>query len=188
MSACNFWHPSWVWQHGRSMEQLNSVSCKVEEDLKTCICCHNANLRNLICPLFSMQSKPLEGGAQQPLKMVFVFQVANSIASTLLQEGFELQWVSTNVDKLIDLVGPKHLASTVATPPGPKRYQEILKAFRDCAIDMPQIKPKLSSEASMISKSRKKNVAPSPDEYTVTQGFLLYEDGTTADQRQEFSS
>lgn len=128
------------------------------------------------------------GGPTTTTKAGFRTQIANSIASTLLQEGFELQWVSTHVDKLIDLSGPKNLASIVATPPGPKRYQDIVKAFRDCAIDMPQIKPKLSSEASMFSKSRKKTVVPSPDEYTVSHGFLLYDDGTPAEQRQDFSS
>ena len=69
------------------------------------------------------------GGPATTTKSGHRTQIANSIASTLLQEGYELQWVSTSVDKLIELQGPKNLSTVVATPPGPTRMQGIVKAF-----------------------------------------------------------
>lgn len=131
---------------------------------------------------------PRGGGPSTTTKGGFRVQIANSIASSLLHEGYELQWVSKHVDKIIEMQGPKNLASIVSTPPGPKRMQDIENAFRACSIEMPPIKPKVSSEAGMVSKLRKKTITPSPEDYKVTPEYLLYEDGTQAEQRQVFSS
>ena len=103
---------------------------------------------------------PLHGGGveQKGSKAGFQTQIRNSIASSLLQEGYDLQWVSQKVDQLFEKVGAKKLAPFAAQPPGSQRLDDILSQIRSLGVEIPPIKPHLSSSNAFQSKIRKKIV------------------------------
>ncbi len=127
------------------------------------------------------------GGEHSGSKAGFQTQIRNSIASSLLQEGFDLQWVSQRVDQLFDKIGAKKLAPLAAQPPGSQRLSEILSHIRQLGIEIPQIKPSLSSSHALQSKIRKRS-SPLPEakNYRVKEGTLINEDGSPANQIWDF--
>ena len=127
------------------------------------------------------------GGGDTGTKAGFQTQVRNSLASTLLQEGYDLAWVSNCIDKLVQGVGVKKLAPIASKPPGSQRLSEILNFVRQTGLTIPTIKPSLSSKASFQHKT-KKHVPPPLDarNYKVIEGSIKNEDGTDAAQISDF--
>ncbi len=133
--------------------------------------------------LFSMHG----GGETTGTKAGFQTQIRNSIASTLLQEGYELGWVSSCIDKLVQGVGVRKLAPISAKPPGTQRLEDILTLIRQTGVTIPSIKPALSSKASLQHKAKKHAPAPlDARNYKVVEGSIKNADGTDAIQISDF--
>ena len=128
------------------------------------------------------------GGLGTGSKGAFRTQVKNAIASTLLQEGYELDWVSKSVDKLLDIRGVKNLASVSAAPPGTKKLQGIHDVLTECSIEIPKLKHPSASGTAFQAKQKKRIVMPTAGNYSVLDGFLFNQDGTDAKQIPDFGS
>ena len=129
----------------------------------------------------------LHGGAPSTSsKTGFQTQVRNALASTLLQEGFELKWVTSAIDQAVAKIGIKTLAPIAAKTHGTQRLSAIKESFSGAGIEIPLVKPAVSSASSLRAKA-KKHLPPAPDakNYKALPGYLLNEDGTQATQLWE---
>ena len=129
----------------------------------------------------------LSGGAPATSSRTgFQTQVRNAIASTLLQEGFELKWVTLAIEQAVDRIGFKALAPIAAKAHGAQRFSAVKEALIGANIEIPIVKPTASSAASLRSKAKKKTpTAPDAKNYKAIPGYLLNEDGTKASQLWE---
>lgn len=125
------------------------------------------------------------GGAKDNQKIL----TKNSIATTLLEQGFAIEWVSSTVDQVLNQVGIKKISQIAQLPAGTNRVEQILNICRECQITIPnKIKDKASSviTTGIGAKQRKKTpVQPSAQHYTIETEFFVNEDGSMCAQLQE---
>eukprot|EP00438_Fugacium_kawagutii_P027056 Skav214847 [mRNA] locus=scaffold16:142281:146201:+ [translate_table: standard] len=123
------------------------------------------------------------GPAPTSTKGGFQIQVKNSIASSLLTEGYELKWITSVLDKAMKGSTSKQCAAVAAMPAGPERLQSILQLVQEIGEELPVIKSKASSAAAYQAKIKKKQMNhPLPENYTVLDGYFVNEDGSPAKQ------
>ena len=155
--------------------------------------CYNITLDELVatCPQHQTQLAmhvvfPVHGGGSKDNQKV---QIKNSLAATLLEQGFEIQWVSEVTTQMMDKVGIKKAGQVAHIPPGKQRVEKVIQLIQECGVNIPQ--KKLESAASVaqtnhVQKQRKKhNVQPDPNCYVIEDGFLFNEDKTPAQQIRE---
>ncbi len=118
--------------------------------------------------------------------------VRNSIASTLLEQGFDIQWVSSAIDCIMKKCGNKAPMQSAQLPPGKQRIDSIMMLCKDAGIEIPS---KIVKDATAVAKAgatiqqkRKVVVQPTPEDYQIQPGFLQNEDGTEVVQIKEISS
>eukprot|EP00438_Fugacium_kawagutii_P026379 Skav206100 [mRNA] locus=scaffold2150:373946:378610:- [translate_table: standard] len=115
--------------------------------------------------------------------------IKNSIAASLLQQGFPMDWTANSVDTLMKNVGMKRLTQVTTMPPGRARTEQTLQLCRDCALVIPD---KVFNEASSVSNKAAQNnrakkriaVQPNPQHYQLETSFLVNEDGSNPTQLQ----
>lgn len=153
-----------------------------EADVNTCVISpqHGHAVLHLI---------PAMHGGGPTAKQSQVIHVKNSIAGSLLQEGYELQWVSDAIDALVKKAGLKPILPITNMPHGVQRMQAILNLLREVGVEMPKQDPK-NSAAPVFHMKQKRRVAfvPSPKNYQIQEGSLLYEDDTVASPVKELSA
>lgn len=87
------------------------------------------------------------------------------------------------IEQAVDKIGIKALAPIAAKTHGQQRLLAIKEAFVGAGIELPQVKPSVSSQASLRSKAKRHaTAAPDAKNYRVLPGYLLYEDGNHATQ------
>eukprot|EP00438_Fugacium_kawagutii_P006932 Skav203598 [mRNA] locus=scaffold935:261424:266022:+ [translate_table: standard] len=130
------------------------------------------------------------GGPQKTTtKQANVTQVKNSLAATLLQEGYELEWISKTLDVLVQHGGVKPLLPCTNMPQGSAKLQQIHQLIRQAGITIPELKSHLSAAHANHQKSKRRiQQAPDPKQYMVQDGCLLFADGEPANQMREFST
>ena len=114
----------------------------------------------------------------------------NSMAATLLEQGYSLDWVSKTIDILLQNVGLKKCLQIIQLPPSKQRVDSILGLCKECGI---QVSDKLVKDASKVTslsanamKQRKKIITqPDPAAYTIEPGYVCNEDGSAAVQISE---
>ena len=118
--------------------------------------------------------------------------VRNSIASTLLEQGFDIQWVSQTIDSIMKKCGTKAPLQSAQMAPGKQRIDSIMALCKDAGIDIPS---KIVKDATAVAKvgatfqqKRKVVIQPTPEDYQIQPGFLQNEDGTEVVQIKEISS
>eukprot|EP00438_Fugacium_kawagutii_P014627 Skav234628 [mRNA] locus=scaffold171:195924:199841:+ [translate_table: standard] len=122
------------------------------------------------------------GPAPTTTKGGYQIQVKNSIASSLLTEGYDLKWITAVLDKAMK-GSSKQCAAVAAMPAGPDRLQSILQLVQETGEEIPVIKSKASSAATYQAKVKKKQMNhPLPENYTVLDGYFVNEDGSPAKQ------
>ena len=129
----------------------------------------------------------LQGGAASSTKLTNKTQQKNFVASILLQEGYDLKWVSATVDKVTEMVGAKELASLTDTAKGDDKLQAILRMLKDCRVEIPQIKPTKTSQTAHLAKRKKETTLPDPTQYSLVPGTLVNHDGSPTPQTMDFS-
>lgn len=128
----------------------------------------------------------LQGGGIPTTKQGVKIQSKNNLAGVLLAEGYDLRWVGTTLDDMVDKIPVKELTTLAGLPPGPQKVQKLLEVIKQCDIQVPKIKPQLTSSAASNARRKKQQAMPHPDDYIVAPGALLNEDGSEATQTQEF--
>ena len=112
----------------------------------------------------------------------------NSLASTLLEQGFSLDWVSKTTNTLVEKAGLKQVLQISQLPPGKQRVDEILKLCENCSLSPP---PHLTKAASKVasagtSKARKRAVVQlDPADYQIEASFFITQQGAPLSQIQQ---
>eukprot|EP00438_Fugacium_kawagutii_P006175 Skav207463 [mRNA] locus=scaffold3545:320845:326083:+ [translate_table: standard] len=111
-------------------------------------------------------------------------QTKNAVAACLLEQGVELSWVHSNVDRMIDTVGIAAVAPAIGESPGSIRDARIAQLFTDAKIPIPRRDDKgVYTPQSLRTKQRKKFAdAPDPANYRINCNYLLNEDGSPTQQ------
>ena len=119
---------------------------------------------------------PMHGGGPTSTKNSHRLQIQNALASSLLEEGYDLHWTTESVAKVMAKVGLKDL-SKILTPKTHSRLSIAKQILKDCSIDLPKIKPMLVSQTAFHKKARMP-VQLNPQNYRVIDGALLNQDKT----------
>lgn len=119
-------------------------------------------------------------------------QAKNSIAATLLENGFDLHWVSETTEKIISAAGLKKASQTAQLPGGQHRIDQVLALCKECGIAIPATQQQKSQR--MVAhvanqKARKGDIEHlNPSNYVIEPGFLQNADGTDALQISQVRS
>lgn len=119
-------------------------------------------------------------------------QIKNAIASTLLENGFDLKWVTSAVEDVLTKAGSTQAMYAAQMPGGTNRFEKVIQLIKDCQIDIPSEKLKQAAKQTahnISTKQRKMQpVAPDPTQYRMVPGYLLNTDGTAAQQINQLTS
>eukprot|EP00438_Fugacium_kawagutii_P004319 Skav229427 [mRNA] locus=scaffold2297:344990:346853:+ [translate_table: standard] len=118
--------------------------------------------------------------------------VKNTLAGSLLEQGFPLQWTASTVDQIIATAGMKPLTQIVAMPAGQARLDQILQTCRNCSITIPdrvaQDAAKVVQRGNQNQRDKKRQVIqPNPSHYELELAYLRNEDGSIPSQLPEVS-
>eukprot|EP00438_Fugacium_kawagutii_P036471 Skav209698 [mRNA] locus=scaffold36:108316:113809:+ [translate_table: standard] len=127
------------------------------------------------------------GGPAPTNKQGQIIQVKNSLAGSLLQEGFDLEWVSKTLDDVVKKVGIKEILPVTSMPQGIPRMQAILSLIKQSGFEIPDQHAKLTSKFALQQKQKRRITLPSPKNYLVQDGSLLNQDDSVACQLKEFA-
>lgn len=123
----------------------------------------------------------MSGGGPGGVKTGMRLHIKNSIAGTLLQEGYALPWVSETLERVIEGDRVKMYGPIAEMPPGPNRLKQLLVLLTQHGCDIPKQPNKHASMAKHQHKAKRQTVvAPDPSCYHVLEGYLFNEDGTEA--------
>ena len=133
-----------------------------------------------------MWSWPWKGGAKQHNRIM----QQSSLAAILLEHGFELAWITTTVEQLLERYNLAKLQQITTQPPGAARVQGVLKLCRDMAIDIPTIARSTSRKTHegllWKPKRAKADDQLNPLDFQVLPEFFKNQDGTNVVQLPAF--
>eukprot|EP00438_Fugacium_kawagutii_P009979 Skav234398 [mRNA] locus=scaffold873:183676:188215:- [translate_table: standard] len=118
-------------------------------------------------------------------------QAKNSLASTLLENGFDLKWVSTTADVLVTRASQTEVTRAAQLTTSAERMKAIMKLCHDCGIDTDVATKKsyqMQNKAHQNKTKRMTQVQPEPTEYQLEAGFLKNQDKTEVQQIQQVSA
>ena len=128
---------------------------------------------------------PTRGGAPSVGKISHKQQIQNALAAALLEEGYELAWVSETIEKVCAKVGLKDL-SKMLNGNSYSRLQAARQIITDCGFSMPDVKPVKTSQAALQAKKPRVSMLPNPINYRVLEGALLNQDDQPTQFTQTF--
>eukprot|EP00438_Fugacium_kawagutii_P031353 Skav215999 [mRNA] locus=scaffold833:19263:21014:+ [translate_table: standard] len=120
------------------------------------------------------------GGGKTQLRNVH----QSALASSLLDRGHALSWVTKSVDKVVSKVSLQKLQTVTGLPPGNKRHTAIDELLRETGIDIPQPLPnssRLQLQGAPWQKSKKQRLDATQIDvsaYTLVEGFFSNSDGS----------
>lgn len=119
-------------------------------------------------------------------------QAKNSIATTLLERGHDIAWVSQTAEELMRKVGLKDAIAIAQLPGGTSRTKQVLDMCHQCNIEVPAPQRKQALKFATHVEGQKQRrlqpVPPAPEQYTIEPGYLLNADGTPTAQIQQISA
>ena len=128
--------------------------------------------------------RPIRGGGPPGTKLSQKLQIQNSLAATLLEQGYDLHWVTQSVATVVNKVGLKEL-SKVLSGSSQTKFNVAKQFLQDCAIEVPKLRPQ---QASNHAKRAKAPLLPNPRNYRVVEGSLLNQDDTPTPYVDSFGS
>ena len=113
-----------------------------------------------------------------------------ALASTLLEQGVELSWISTATDQVLNLFTIPKLQSVTSMPPGPERVQAVFGLLKEAKIDIPE-QPNSTSRKEHTgmpwqAKKKKPEFQINPIDFELVPNFFRNQDGTTVVQLTQF--
>ena len=114
--------------------------------------------------------------------------VRNSLAATLLEQGFPFNWVSEATEKLVALVGLKQITQVSNSPPGKQRLDSILQLCEQCELSPPLAVSKSAQKVAQVgmNKARKRvAINVNPADYRIEPSFFLAENDEKLPQLHE---
>ena len=171
------------WQLESFMMLVHSIGFWVHPTLRVLVFGRQVDWQMTLAQLKGTMSQlrigfllPLSGGGPTT-KMSHKTQVKNAIAAVLLEEGYDLKWITDAVESLIDKVGVKELSKALSANRG-TRLQIARRFLKECQIPLPEVKPSMTSQSAFIAKRARPNNMPNPAHYRAVEGSLVNEDGT----------
>ena len=140
--------------------------------------------RTLPYPVMHVAGELVGGG---PSKSQSRTVVKNAIAGVLLEQGHDLNWVSTTVEQLIARAGLTHLQHIIGTPNNASKVTAIGALCKEHGIKIPD-QPKPTSKTSLDGapwnkpKKSKHGKELDPTEFKITPGFFVNDDDTPVNQ------
>ena len=111
-------------------------------------------------------------GAKETQKV----HIRNSLASSLLEMGYPIEWVSTATEKMLDHAGLKKSTSISLLPPGKQRGDALLQLCRDCSVLIPEKVTKTATKVSQageaVQRKKRQVLSINPNDYAIEPGFL----------------
>ena len=122
------------------------------------------------------------GGAKENQRIT----IKNSIATSLLEHGHEIAWVSKAVDLILQKAGTKRISQLSQLPAGKNRIDQIHNVMKECNIDIPHdgnnAPQKIAATAAGNKQRRKNVIQPVAQHYTIEKGFLCNSDDSICEQ------
>ena len=122
-------------------------------------------------------SSSMEGGGFNNTQKT---QAKNSIASTLLEAGYDLKWVADATDSIMTRGPMQKIMQISQLPGGFDRKKQVLKLCQDCSVQVPNLENKVVKAFAQTpaGKHRKQQQPqPLPEEYRIGPGFMKNADG-----------
>ena len=95
----------------------------------------------------------------------------NSLASTLLDQGFSLDWVPKTTNKIVEKAGLKRILQISQLPPGKQRSDEILKMCGNCGLSPLPHLTKSSQQSCQCRCQQDQEKSYSPGQVTLRNLF-----------------
>eukprot|EP00438_Fugacium_kawagutii_P012397 Skav215502 [mRNA] locus=scaffold165:838310:842707:- [translate_table: standard] len=126
------------------------------------------------------------GGAKQQQKQ----HQQSAIASMLLEQGYELKWITDTVESLVSKYGLPRLQSITSQPMGGPRIKSLLGLIEEAKIELPKpSRPASQTQAEGTPwRPKKKRVDErpvDPTEFEICADFFKCEDGSPIQQLAE---
>ena len=117
--------------------------------------------------------------------------IRNSMAATLLEQGFSIDWVSQATESVLTKVGLKQAMQCTQMPPGKQRADTLLKLCEDCCGTIPAKIAKTAVHTAQTAsiRAKKKAVVPlNPADYQIEMPFFLTQNDEPLQQIAEIRS
>ena len=137
----------------------------------------------------------LSGGAgpRNPTsKQDFHRFVESGLANLLIDHGIDLPQIAPNVTLLIDNFGLPRLHHLLVSEPVTQRDQSFVRLCAAIDLPLPQPETRKSIVDAKFKRTKQQHLLDNPhkiqaDQYMLTEGFFVNEDGTTAQILSSFS-
>eukprot|EP00438_Fugacium_kawagutii_P029678 Skav211482 [mRNA] locus=scaffold2188:92791:97353:+ [translate_table: standard] len=117
-------------------------------------------------------------------------QTRNGLASVLLEQGVDIEWIQSHMERIIDTVSVNRMIPILSQPPSVRKDSQVRQMIADCNMVLPE-PPKKGSNApqTMRSKMKKRGVVtPNPLQYTLDCSVLKQQNGEPTSQINEFGA
>lgn len=118
-------------------------------------------------------------------------QAKNSLASTLLEQGYDIKWVSEATDSITSRAGNSVIIKTAQIPAGEERLKAVLRLCKDCGVDI-EVATKKSQQTRTKQASNKVKrmtpLPPNPADYKLEAGYLQNQDKSEVQQIQQITT
>eukprot|EP00438_Fugacium_kawagutii_P030649 Skav221855 [mRNA] locus=scaffold1175:104647:110856:+ [translate_table: standard] len=127
------------------------------------------------------------GGAKNQIRLA----QQTALASSLLDRGFPLSWVTKTVDRIVSRNNLQRLQAATSKPPGQPRQRAIDELLAEAGIAPPEVEPpatRMKQPGLPWSKAKKPRLDASHIDvasYTLVEGFFSNQDDTEAGQIAE---
>ena len=174
---------------GSETRLIFQANCICDALLKDLVKSSKVNIEGIQECKFHINFEMSGGGGTKDNHQV---AVRNSIAATMLEQGFRIELVSRAIDQIIAKAGMKKATAIANMPPSKHRVESILTMCKDCAVELPQNvveeAAKVSSQALATKLRKKQNFQLNPLHYVLEPGLLLSESGDHIGQIQSISA
>ena len=165
-----------LWRHSCSLD------CGWETDPFWCHCGRLANVPWTTDQQPACCAGIVRGGAKTQQR----YHQQAALATTLLEQGFELQWITKTTDVLLDKYSIARLQQITAQPPSPEKLQHLLSIIKEAHIDIPDVqKPATRKESPGMPwnpRKKRQDQPINPAEFQLVPNFFTNQDGTTVTQ------
>ena len=111
----------------------------------------------------------------------------SAIASTFLDHGYDLPWVSKTVETLINKFGLPKIQSITSQPMGSAKLKALIALCDEASIALPKASAPTSVSKNAAApwnnqKKRRGDITIDPSDFTLVKGFFLNQDSTPCEQ------
>lgn len=133
-------------------------------------------------PLVFRLSHSCHGGGNKTIDRT---QAKNSLATTLLEHGYDIKWVSEATDTITSRAGHSALVKAAQIPASENRIKAVLRLCQDCGVETDHANKQsqqLRAKQASNKAKRMTPLPPNPADYRLEAGYLLNQDKSEVQQ------